>query len=215
METLANISLFAGLSDESLQAIDALTTTRNYPKNSIIINEGDVSNSLYLLMEGRVKVYLSDEDGREFILNTLKPGEYFGEWGLLDDERRSASVMTTEKCMFKLLHQKDFDRLRSEHPDINQSLMVNLVARIRELTENVKALALKDVYGRIRKLLNDMAESGDGTIIEEKLTQQEIANRVGSSREMVARILKDLTSGQYIQVEKKQIEILKPLPENY
>ncbi len=215
METLANISLFAGLNDQTLVAIEQMSATRSYPKNSIIINEGDISNSLYLLISGRVKVFLSDEDGREFVVANLSPGDYFGEWGLLDDERRSASVMTTEKCTFKLLHQKDFDHLRSEHPEINSVLMSHLVKRVRELTDNVKTLALKDVYGRIRKLLSDLSNQSADQIIAEKLTQQEIANRVGSSREMVARILKDLTSGGYVQIEKKQIQIKKPLPENY
>lgn len=215
METLANISLFSGLNEETLNAIDQLTSTRSYPKNSIIINEGDVSNSLYLLLSGRVKIFLSDEDGREFVVTNLEPGGYFGEWGLLDDERRSASVMTIEKCSFKLLHQKDFDYLRAQYPEINDVLMKHLVQRVRELTDNIKTLALKDVYGRIRKLLGDLSDKADDQIIQERLTQQEIANRVGSSREMVARILKDLTMGGYLHIEKKQIQIKKALPENY
>ena len=215
MSELRSISLFSGLTEETLSAIDRLTTTRQYPKNSIIINEGDVSNSMYLLMEGRVKVYLSDQDGREFVLNNLQPGDYFGDFSLLDDERRTASIMTVETCVFKVLMKADFDRLRREHLEINDVLIGNLVGTIRHMTENVKSLALKDVYGRIRKLLHQLAAEDDDGKITEKLTQQEIANRVGSSREMVARILKNLATGGYIQSEKKQITLLRPLPEHY
>lgn len=215
MSDLQSISLFAGLQGDTLTAIDNLTSTRQYPKNSVLINEGDISNSMYLLMNGKVKVYLSDEDGREFILNTLEPGDYFGEFSLLDEqETRTASVMTVEKSDFKILTRADFDQLRRDYPEINQVLITNLVGTIRHLTDNVKSLALKDVYGRIRKLLNTLAEANDGKI-NEKLTQQEIANRVGSSREMVARILKDLATGGYIHSEKKQITLLKTLPEHY
>lgn len=215
MTTLANISLFAGLNEGTLDAIQQMATSRSYPKNSIIINEGDISNSLYMLISGRVKVFLSDEEGREFVVANLESGDYFGEWGLLDDERRSASVMTIEKCQFKLIHKKDFDYLRSQHPEMNSFIMSQLVCRVRELTDNIKTLALKDVYGRIRKLLSDLSNKSAEQNITERLTQQEIANRVGSSREMVARILKDLTSGGYLHIEKKQIQIKKALPEHY
>ncbi len=219
MSDLGQISLFSGLSEETLEAIESLTTTRQYPKNSIIISESDVSNAMYLLMSGKVKVFLSDQEGREFVLNTLNPGGYFGELSLLDDETRTASVMTIEASHFKILTKPAFDQLRHDFPEINHILISNLVGTIRHLTENVKSLALKDVYGRIRKLLNDLvSESNSGKasgLIAEKLTQQEIANRVGSSREMVARILKDLITGSYIQIEKKKITVLKALPEHY
>jgi len=211
---LASISLFSGLEPSTLEAIDQLTSTRQYPKNSVIIHEDDVSNSMFLLMSGKVKIYLSDQEGKEFILNSLEPGDYFGEFSLLDDEKRTASVMTVEHSTFKVLLKSDFDKLRIEYPMINDILIGNLVGTIRHLTDSVKSLALKDVYGRIRKLLKDLTTAQVGTI-QEKLTQQEIANRVGSSREMVARILKDLTTGGYIQAEKKQITVLKPLPEHY
>ena len=137
MSDLQSISLFAGLQGDTLTAIDNLTSTRQYPKNSVLINEGDISNSMYLLMNGKVKVYLSDEDGREFILNTLEPGDYFGEFSLLDEqETRTASVMTVEKSDFKILTRADFDQLRRDYPEINQVLITNLVGTIRHLTDN-------------------------------------------------------------------------------
>ena len=146
----------------------------------------------------------------------MGPGEYFGELSLLDDETRSASVITTDKSTFSILYKDDFSKVVLNHPDIALVLLRNLASRIRKLTENVKTLALQDVYGRIRKTLLDLSTEKDGdTVIEEKLTQQDIANRIGSSREMVARILKDLATGGYIEIERKQFRILKKLPESY
>ena len=213
MDQFTHVSLFTGLSESVLTAIDAVTTSRSFSKNTIIINEGDLSSSMYLLVSGKVKVYLSDEEGKEFVLSTLGPGAYFGELALLDDEKRTASVKTVEDSVFKCLHKEDLLKLQNDFPEVSQTIIGNLVKIIRSLTENIKSLALKDVYGRIRRLLMDMAEISNP--ISEKLTQQDIASRVGSSREMVARILKDLAAGGYIEIDKKQIHILKPLPFHY
>lgn len=213
MDQFTHVSLFTGLSKEVLNTIDALTTSRSYTKNSIIINEGDLSSTMYLLVSGKVKVYLSDEEGKEFILSTLGPGAYFGELALLDDEKRTASVKTVEDSVFKCLRKEDLLQLQQEFPEVSHTIISNLVKIIRSLTENIKSLALKDVYGRIRRLLTDLSEISNP--LTEKLTQQDIASRVGSSREMVARILKDLAAGGYIEIQKKQIHILKPLPFHY
>ncbi len=213
MDQFTHVSLFTGLSERVLAAIDGVTTSRSFSKNSIIINEGDLSSSMYLLVSGKVKVYLSDEEGKEFVLSTLGPGAYFGELALLDDEKRTASVKTIEDSIFKCLHKEDLLKLQNDFPEVSQTIIHNLVKIIRSLTENIKSLALKDVYGRIRRMLMDMAEISNP--IAEKLTQQDIASRVGSSREMVARILKDLAAGGYIEIDKKQIHIIKPLPFHY
>ncbi|HBO94356.1 MAG: Crp/Fnr family transcriptional regulator [Pseudomonadales bacterium] len=216
MTDLSHISIFEGLPEAELSALQELCITRTYPKNTVIINEGDQANAMFICTSGKVKVYVSDENGKEFVLNSMGPGEYFGELSLLDDETRSASVITTDKSTFSILYKDDFSKVVLNHPDIALVLLRNLASRIRKLTENVKTLALQDVYGRIRKTLLDLSTEKDGdTVIEEKLTQQDIANRIGSSREMVARILKDLATGGYIEIERKQFRILKKLPESY
>jgi CRP/FNR family cyclic AMP-dependent transcriptional regulator len=217
MSDLKSISIFEGLSDAELSTIENLAVTRSYPKNSVIINEGDQANAMYLVKSGKVRVFVSDSQGREFILNTMGEGEHFGELSLLDDERRSASVMTIEPATFSILYKDDFTKAILNNPPLAIVLLKNLAARVRQLTENVKTLALQDVYGRIRKTLMTLAsEETDGSlVINEKLTQQDIANRIGSSREMVARILKDLVAGGYIENERKYIRILKKLPESY
>lgn len=216
MSKLKNIELFEKLSDEELSTLESLAVTRSYPKNSVLINEGDQANAMYFIDSGKVRVYVSDDQGKEFILNTMGEGEYFGELSLLDDEKRSASVITTEKSTFSIIYKDDFTDAILKNPKLALSLLRNLTSRVRQLTENIKTLALQDVYGRIRKTLMGLAvEQGDIHVVEEKLTQQDIANRIGSSREMVARILKDLQIGGYIESEKKQIRILKKLPESY
>jgi len=213
---LQNISVFSGLSAEELGVIAERSVTRTYPKNTILINEGDIGTALFVVLSGKVKVFVSDSSGKEFVLNVLGDGEYFGEMALLDDETRTASVMTVEKSSFCILNKEDFLPLVLSHPKMMSTLLKNLVCRIRQLTDNIKALALKDVYGRVKRLLEDLAITQDGqAVVQDKLTQQDIADRVGSSREMVARILKDLTIGGYIAIEKKQIVLLNKLPESY
>ena len=213
---LANVTLFAGLNEAGLEQISQHGIMRPYPKNSVIINEGDPAESLYVILEGRVKIFLTDEEGKEVIINCQKPGEYFGELALIDDAQRSALVMTTEASTFLVISKHSFRDLLAKHPDIALSLIQDLTKRVRVLTDNVQSLALLDVYGRVAKTLLSMATKHDGKLlIEDKLTQQDIANRIGASREMVSRILKDLTTGGYIRMEEKHIVINERLPKHY
>lgn len=217
LNVLAQVEIFTGLTDDELEALAASSVSRQYPKNTVIINDGDNADSLYLIDSGRVKVYCSDKNGKEFIMNTLEAGDYFGELALLDDDRRSASVRTMEKCCFRIIYKEDFQRVISGHPNIARILMRNLTRRVRTLTDKVKSLALQDVYGRVTKVLTGMARQreDESFFIEERLTQQDIADRVGASREMVARILKDLTIGEYIGFEGRNIVINGKLPASY
>lgn len=216
MSVLKSVEIFAGLSDAELTALEESSIRRSYPKNTVIINENDVADSLYVIESGKVKVYCSDKNGKEFIMNTLMGGDYFGELALLDDDRRSASVRTMEKADFCIIYKQDFNRVLDLHPNIAKTLIKNITRRVRALTEKVKSLALQDVYGRVTKVLNSLAtERNDEFYVEEKLTQQDIADRVGASREMVARILKDLTIGGYISFENRHIVIHRRLPANY
>ncbi len=121
-----------------------------------------------------------------------------------------------EKAYFCIIYKLDFIRVLDEHPNIAKPLIRNITRRVRALTEKVKSLALQDVYGRVTKVLNSLAtERNEEFYVEEKLTQQDIADRVGASREMVARILKDLTIGGYISFENRHIVIHRRLPANY
>jgi len=213
---LKNIPLFSGLNEAEIAEIARHAVVRSYPKNTVIINEGDHSDTLYVIQEGKVKVYLADEQGKEIVLNQQGPGEYFGELALLDDAARSASVMTLERSSFCVLSKDVFKDVLAKNPNIAVSLIKDLTHRVRALTDNVKSLALLDVYGRVAKTLLGMATpQGDRLVIESKLTQQDIADRVGASREMVSRILKDLATGGYIHIEQKHIVIHDRLPSRY
>lgn len=213
---LKNIPLFSGLGEAELAELGRHAVVRNYPKNTVIINEGDHSDSLYLIQEGRVKIYLADEQGKEIVINHQGPGEYFGELALLDDAARSASVMTLERSSFCVLSKDVFRDFLADNPNVAIGLIKDLTHRVRALTDNVKSLALLDVYGRVAKTLLGMATpQGDRLVIENKLTQQDIADRVGASREMVSRILKDLATGGYIHMEQKHIVIHDRLPARY
>lgn len=214
---LSRVELFQGLTDTELAALADTCVRRHYPKNSVIINERDTADSLFIIDSGRVKIYCSDRNGKEYVVNTLGPGEYFGELALLDDECRSASVRTLEKCSFLVVYKDAFSDVLDCHPGLARTLVRNLARRVRHLTGDVKSLALQDVYGRLVKLLTGLAEprrSAD-PIIAERLTQQDIADRIGASREMVARILKDLSVGDYIGWEDRRIVLRGRLPKQY
>ena len=213
---LPDIPLFSDLEETELDALSSKVVTRHYPRNTIIISEGDISDSLYCILSGRVKVFLSDDEGKEIILNSQGPGDYFGEMALLDAGPRSASVMTLEECRMALISKADFDEFLNQHREATRKIMCQLVKRLRALTDNVRSLALMDVYGRVARVLLELAEEkGDRLVIREELTQQDIANRVGASREMVSRILKELKTGGYIEVKKKHIVIKEKLPHGW
>ncbi len=210
---LNNIPLFDELEQDERDALTRRLNIRQLPKNTVIILDGDESDSLYIILAGKVKVFLTDEEGKEVILNYQGPGQYFGEMALLDESPRSASVITLESSKIAVLSKHDFMQCLSEHPKIAMSIIRHLTTRLRSLTDKVKNLALMNVYGRVTHTLIDLSElEGDNRVVSERLTQQELANLVGASREMVTRILKDLTKGGYIDIQNKKITIKEKLP---
>jgi CRP/FNR family cyclic AMP-dependent transcriptional regulator len=211
---LKNIPLFADLDDAEMEFLLRRAVTRQYPRNTILMTEGDYSDSLYCILSGRVKVFLNDDEGKEVILNVQGPGEYFGELALLDSGPRSASVMALEKCRLSVISKTDFEDFLANHEGAQKKIMLGMIKRLRALTENVRTLALLDVYGRVARVLLQLARPVGGVlVINEDLRQQDIANRVGSSREMVSRVLKDLRTGGYIEIdENRHIVIKEKLP---
>src|SRR3954451_16561934 len=200
------------LKDETLRRIAASGVIRKFPRNTVLINEGDVGDALYVLLSGRVKVYSSNEAGREFVIDFHGPGEYVGEMSL-DGEPRSASVMTVEPTTCAVVNRAQFRDFLLAHPDFAMHLIDRLIHRLRVTTGNLKSLALSDVYGRLVRLLNTLATEVDGrVVVPEKLTQQDIADRVGASRDMIGKLMKDLVAGGYLAVEERTIAILKKLP---
>ncbi|MBL8515475.1 MAG: Crp/Fnr family transcriptional regulator [Betaproteobacteria bacterium] len=205
---LKNIPLFQGLSDDDLKLVTDMTIEKQVPKNSVVITEGEVGDSLYAIMSGRVKVFIGDEEGREIILKMLGPGDVFGEMSLIDRQPRSASVSTLEPCVFKVLSHSSFEICLDRAPRIAIGVMNALAKRLRDADRKITTLALMDVYGRVAHTLLELAVHSNGKLlVGQKLSQQDIANMVGASREMVNRILKDLSERGYITVESKSITI--------
>jgi CRP/FNR family cyclic AMP-dependent transcriptional regulator len=199
-----------------MRLVASYGVSRSYAKNTILVNEGDPSEMFYIILSGKVKVYLSDEKGKEVLLNMAGPGEYFGELAIIDDAPRSASVMTLEPCHMAVVSRAGFERCLAEHPGFAMGLIRTLVKRVRSLTDQVKGLALLDVYGRVAHTLLNLATEQQGKlVIDQRLTHQEIANMVGASREMVSRILKDLSTGGYIKIEDRKMVIPRQLPASW
>lgn len=203
----------AAIDDAFVRELAKLGRVRSYPKNTVIITEGDSSDSVFVILSGKVKAFVSDAEGHELILNTQAPGDYVGEMAL-DGKPRSASVVTLEPTTFSVVQREPLRDAIRRNPDFALDMIAKVIERAREATDNVKNLALLDVYGRVARLLLNMAvEAEDGRMrIPEKITQQEIAERVGASRDMVSRIFRDLTVGGYVTVENRIVTINKKPP---
>lgn len=208
---LESVSLFKGVPSQYLRQLEKLSVTRKYPKGTILVTEGDESSHLYIIRSGKVSVYLGDEEGRQVILNYMQEGEYFGELALLDGGPRSASVMTVTSCDFLVVARSSFQELLETNHDFALVMNRELARKVRELTESVRDLALLDVYGRVSHTLEKLCDENK-RIHSPKVTHQDIANMVGSSREMVSRIMKQLIIGEYIDQKSGYIEIKKKLP---
>jgi len=200
------------LSEAEIKAVARRAVTRAFPKSTVVVSEGDRTDTLHIIVSGRVKIYVSDEKGKEIVLNHAGPGEYFGEL-VLDEGPRAATVMTLEPTRFLVVPKEDFRDFVANSPEFSLHLIRKLIRRVRVLTSDVKSLALMDVYGRVARMLLELAVEREGLlVIEERPTQQEMANRVGASREMINKILGDLASGGYIAVERDRITIARALP---
>src|SRR5262245_25553465 len=203
---LKSVPLFASFPDEQLRMLVTVVTRRSAPRASVIMAAGDQIDSLYIVISGRLKVMMGDSDGKEVILSLLGPGEFFGEMGLIDESPRSASVVAIEPCELLAISKRDFHRCLQENFEMSRAVMKGLVRRLREADRKIGSLALLDVYGRVARLLLDMAETVNGQkIVTRRLPKQDIAKMIGASREMVSRVMKDLQMGGYIEMRGSSI----------
>ncbi|HEX7250850.1 MAG TPA: cyclic nucleotide-binding domain-containing protein [Burkholderiales bacterium] len=203
---LRSVPLFASFSDEPLRMLTTVVTRRSVTRGTIIMAAGDPTDSLYIVLSGRLKVMMSDADGKEVILTILGPGEFFGEMGLIDDAPRSASVIAIEPCELLAITRRDFKKCLAENFEMSMAVMRGLVRRLREADRKIGSLALLDVYGRVARLLLDMAETVDGQkMVTKRLPKQDIAKMIGASREMVSRVMKDLQVGGFIEMRGSTI----------
>ena len=198
---LRNVPLFAVLPENQLSLLTSMVTRKTFTRGTTIIAAGGPTDSLYIIISGRLKVMMSDDEGREVILAILGSNEFFGEMSLVDDSPRSASVVAIEACELLSLAKRDFNKCLEDNFEMAMTVMRGLVKRLREADQKISSLALMDVYGRVARLLLEMSEEVDGErVVVKKLAKQDIAKMIGASREMVSRVMKDLQSGGYIEV---------------
>ena len=214
-ETLTKTDLFTGLDDADIEMVASQTVLRQFPKNTVIVSQGDDTDSIYVIIKGKVDVFLHNDKGKEIIINTMGVCESFGELAPLGGIPRQASIITTEDSTFGVISRQVFMDTLLVKPTVSMKIIDLLITRIQDLTEEVSSLALEDVYNRVVRVLYKHADEVGDKLITEKLTQQDIASRVGATREMVHRILKELKTGGYITIEGKHITIEKKLPSGW
>lgn len=213
---LKEIPFLSNLPDQTLSELASHAKKNSFHKHSFIISEGDETSSLYILLSGKVRVFSSDVHGKEVTLLIQTAASYFGELALLSNEPRSASVVALENTTCAIISQVDFKRWLSNHPDVAFGLIQDLAGTVRRLTDKVRQLALSNVYERTIQTIQEMAiKEGDIFVINKKPTQQELANMVGASREMINKIMKELTKGGYIVIQGKVLRIEKKLPASW
>lgn len=197
------------LGERELNALSPLVRRKSVPKHRAVFNEGESTNSLYIIIAGRVKVQRADREGREVILAVLGSGEYFGEMSLIDGMPHSASVITLENCELLTLNKDDFRSVVASHSEIAMAVMRGLVNRLRQADSKIASLALLDVYGRVARVLVEFSEVQNGQrVVKGKLPRQELAKMVGASREMVSRVMRDLENDGFITVREDNTLLL-------
>jgi CRP/FNR family cyclic AMP-dependent transcriptional regulator len=215
MDALFDPIMAAPMSD-ALRVLARRGELRRYRKGVLLIQEGDRGDTLYIVLSGSVKAFSIDDRDREITYGTYGPGEYLGEMSL-DGGPRSASVITLEATQCAVVTRQTLREHIAADPQFAFELLERVIRRVRVLTENARGLALLDVYGRLVRVLNSLAlPLPDGRhAVPVRLTHQDLANRVGASREMVSKLMKDLARGGYVATESGRFVVLKPLPASW
>ena len=204
---LRRVPFFSRLSDQQLDRLGEHCATKVFRDGTLVICEGDQTDSMYVIVAGSVRVFLGDDRGKEVTLANLGPFDYFGELAPLDESPRSASVVTTSRTTCLVIAKQDLQRCLADDPQLYLDVVRTLTSRVRALNERTRSLALKDVSGRVWSVLLDMAEEAPeaGLVVCPRPTHQELANLVGASREMVCRVLKDMASSGRLRMEAERI----------
>lgn len=204
---LLTVPLFKSLGAAEVANFATLAREKSYPRGSVILFEDDPGDSLFVVRDGRVKVVLVAEDGREVILGILGVGEHFGELSLIDDQPRSAHVVAMEDSTLLVLRREDFRRRVEQNPAVAWALLMELSRRLRRADEKIGSLVLLDVPGRIARVILDAAAELGGDFIDRPLTHQTIAHVIGASRETVSRAMREFVEAGWISTERRRIRI--------
>lgn len=194
LELIRRVPLFSLLAADQAAAVANAVVKRRYKRGENIVDQGQKSDALYILLTGRARVLSTNSRGREVILATLQVGDYIGEMSLIDGQPHSATVRADAQTDTLVLGRAEFSRCLPDSGSMAYSLLRGLVQRLREADRKIESLALVDVYGRVARALIDLATPLDGEtlVIQRKLSRQDIAKMVGASREMVSRVMKGL-----------------------
>jgi CRP/FNR family cyclic AMP-dependent transcriptional regulator len=213
---IKEIPLFACLDGDVLEKLQDTATVRNYPRGTVLFSKGDTSHSMYVIVRGKVKAVIRNDDGKEMLLALLGAGEYFGEMEILDGEPRSATMIAKTACQLQIIGKDAFNSALCGSNKMASCLLRRFLGKLRQSTAKIESLTFHNVYGRIVDLFLELARpQGRELVLDEKLTHKEIASMVGASREMVSRIMKELICAGLVTVDNKKIVIRKKLPPSF
>lgn len=194
MEFIRNVPVFADIEAAELAKIVRVGVRKKYKKGSIILLEEETGAALFVIVQGKVKIVRTDDEGREVILSILGENDFFGEMSILDGLSRSASVVAITKTELFMIHRRDFLKLMQDVPSVAISLLKEMTLRLRKADSQIKSLSLKDATGRVANVILQLADD-IGTIrkgrveIDELPLQQDLANMAGTSRETISRVV--------------------------
>lgn len=211
-----NIPFLSNLPEEELAELMEKARTVIYPKQTFIISEGGEANAFFIILSGKVRVFITDHKSKEVTLDVQGPGTCFGEAALLTDKPRSVSVVSLEKTVCAVISKNNFINWLTGHPDAIFAFLGAFSERIIQLTNKVRKMALSNVYERTVQTLQEMAvDEGDIKVVYNRPTQQDLAAMVGASREMVSKVILDLSKGGYLETVNNTLVIHKKPPASW
>lgn len=204
LDLVRRVPLFSALSQEQAALVAGAVVKRRFKRGEAIVEQGKNAETLFILLNGRARVVMTNGKGKEVILASLQTGDHIGEMSLIDGEPHSATVCADMQTDVLALSREAFLQCMPDGNSITHSIMYGLVQRLRRADRKISSLALMDVYGRVAHALLDFAvDMGDGTrIINEKMSRQDLARMVGASREMVSRVMKGLEESKFIRLRE-------------
>ena len=230
VDTLRQVDLFSHLSDGELAHLAEQSREQRFERQALLMHEGERGETMYVVVAGEVRVFVSDENGRELVLHQLGPGSVIGDLALLDGEPRSASVVAVEPTRVLAVARQGLIACIEASPEFALALMRSLTTRLRQATEGSRSLALDNVYRRLADKLRELAgvdaehartapaedvPPGAVPSLPRRYSHQELGNLIGASREMVGKVMAELVRGEYVEIADGRIRLLRRLPKNW
>ena len=207
---LQNLILFKNLTEEELKKINQIIEQTNYNRNETVFIEGDPGDAFYIILEGLIKVFKTTEQGRDKTLALLGTGDFFGEMSLLEGKERSASVKALQSTQLYFIERSKFKKLLKDYPEIAFKIIAILSERLREANNQIQQLTFSSVEERLEQKLRELAkkhgwEGKSGVVLPKKITHQELANLIGSSRVTVTKLLNKLKEEEKIIIKERYL----------